>query len=780
MPPGGITRDGRRVNTDIDADEVKKQLEELAGTIEAVTADMKDARARNDIQTEYSLSGTLNNLYGSQKYLQGQLRAGERARERAKDIADRSDPVKQFESYIGAHFATQIAQSLVTAGDTVVGSQKTLAGGDYAGATVQREKGLGQLFGEAAGTLAGAILGSFIMPGIGTIAGAGIAGAIGNFLGGLPGDFSERDLAFSQNYKNALPAMESFYQRFGTNINIKTGEENSRAALDWYNRASEMSYGTGKTTEELMQAAQNRAAYGNFSGEEALSGARQDIMRERFTGANLANIQRVSGLAMRYGGDTGAIQTAFAGLQASGMGKGQFDEFLTPMQRIMEDGIEKGFVRGADEIAGNMAMLSKLSGGNALWTGEQGAKRLGQMNESMYNATDLRTIEDTLSFAAAGRLLGEDNPETSADERELNFYRLNGGLSTATLKTNANFRSSASYGNNIMGQIPKEEIVDILGMEGEFAKVINSAGKEGYIHETLLDIQKGKGRNTPLYTGTYVDNMITLERGLQPELLREQMLAVKEIEGEGNRAGQIERYRSMFGLNYTGANKIWEMSQNEDFLANPEKFKSKIEGVRQNADYLSDSQLFRNAMTKLTTEGVNIGKITFDKVEMEYLEEATEEMRNIYKELKRKNDNPSSLPSIERIMDTATSILQENFAYDPTRSFNFKQGFSDIMKYKNKTNSDYGEKIAGRFMSAIGDIDEDENIDRDTILAMEEFVKKFYNSTGPFSNGINESENKNLEPILNRLIILIDRLEKNKGKDVSFMLPSVINVYEMS
>jgi hypothetical protein len=469
MSPGGISPDGRREHMQtINTEEVQDQPDELSGIIKNVYADMVEARARGDIKKEFELSGTLNNLTDQQKYLQGQLKA-EQVR------LDRGDPIKQFGNYMGAHLATQIAQSVVSAGNTIIGSQKTLAGGDYAGAMVQREKGISQLIGGGAFTLLGALGGSIFGP-AGTLAGAGAANQLGNFLFGLPGDISERDLAFSQNYKNALPAMESFYQRFGTDINTKTGEENSRLALDWHSRASDMSYGTGKTTEELMQAAQNRAAYGDLSGEQALAGGRQDIMWERYTGANLANIQRMSGLALRYGGDTDAVQTAFAGLQSSGMGKGRFDEFLTSMQRIMEDGIEKGFVRGADEIAGNMSLLSKLSGGNPLWTGEQGANRLMRMNESISSATDLRTIEDVISFGAVNRLMGEGE-----SVRKDNFNRL-------------------------------------------------------------------KGKSNAEYSGTYVDQMLLLERGMQPELMREQMDAEKRLEGD-NYAGQIERYRTMYGLN---------------------------------------------------------------------------------------------------------------------------------------------------------------------------------------------------------------------------------------
>lgn len=51
----------------------------------------------------------------------------------------------------------------------------------------------------------------------------------------------------------------------------------------------------------------------------------------------------------------------------------------------------------------------------------------------------------------------------------------------------------------------------------------------------------------------------------------------------------------------------------------------------------------QDAITRLTTEGINIGHITFDKVEMPYLKEATEEMQKIHEDLlKRYGDTEPS------------------------------------------------------------------------------------------------------------------------------------------
>jgi hypothetical protein len=698
MSPGGILPDGRRMpNTQFNIEQVKDQIEGLGDVIEGLTKDLQEAWKNGDLKSINSISSALENAKSTELSMRNQVKGYEREE---KDRADRSDPMKQFGSYMGAHLASQIAQSFVSAGNTIVGSQKTLAGGDYAGAMVQQEKGIRQLIGGGTGTLAGALIGTLVSPGAGTIAGAGIGGKLGDFLGGLSGDFAERDLAFSQNYKNALPAMESFYQRFGTNINGKAGEENGRVALSWYNRASEMSYGTGKTTEELMQAAQNRAAYGNFSGEESLSGARKDIMWERYTGANLSNIQRMSGLALRYGGDTDAIQQAFSGLQASGMGKGQFDEFLNSMQRIMEDGIEKGFVRGADEIASNMSMLSKLSGNDALWTGEQGANRLMRMNEAVSGATELQGVEDLLSFSVARDLIG-GNKE--------NFKRLMGGDGT--------------------------------------------------------------------YTDTYVDVMQLLERGVSEELLGGQFEAVRNLEGEGNKAGQIERFRQMYNLNYTGAAKIYEMSLNYD-PAKAEEYEKQIKDFQIDPNYQSESVMLQNAITKLTTEGINIGSITFDKVEMPYLKEATEEMEKIHKDLVRKYENETfplpPQPTVSQIINRDTpesewkNATNRYFATSPVQSLD-----QELQAVQNEYN-----ELVNQF--AHGDI----GIEKYLGNAGSMDAYRVLWDAAVYNKKADPGEADDLRDLLRALEedfrAMMHHYRPQSGQDVSIMLPDRINVYEMS
>jgi hypothetical protein len=299
------------------------------------------------------------------------------------------------------------------------------------------------------------------------------------------------------------------------------------------------------------------------------------------------------------------------------MGKGQFTEFLNSIGRIMEESISKGFTKSTEEIAGNMQMLYKLSGSSPLWQGEQGAQRLSQMNAGISNATNLQTTGDVISYSAAKQLLMADNP----NGREGNFWRLTGNHGVA-VTGNANFRSSADGGDNIIGTLNKGQSVNVLGREGDYYR-IDRNGREGYIHNSLLTTSGNA------FTGTYVDTMQLLERGLSADFLKNQWSMVRGFEGD-NVAAQIEWYKQMYGLNYTGATQVWAMSENAwdrntgdwrtDF--NASEFEKQIKDLQADTNFRSDSQLLKDTLNSLKNDGIKIGQVHFNDTELGLLRSA--------------------------------------------------------------------------------------------------------------------------------------------------------------
>jgi hypothetical protein len=87
------------------------------------------------------------------------------------------------------------------------------------------------------------------------------------------------------------------------------------------------------------------------------------------------------------------------------MSTGQFNEFLRSMQRVFEDGISKGFVRGGQEIAGNLAYLAELGGGSELYKGEAGANVMQKLSGGIEGATSLSSVNDILIYQSAGKVI---------------------------------------------------------------------------------------------------------------------------------------------------------------------------------------------------------------------------------------------------------------------------------------------------------------------------------------------------------------------------------------
>jgi hypothetical protein len=151
---------------------------------------------------------------------------------------------------------------------------------------------------------------------------------------------------------------------------------------------------------------------------------------ERGTGADRGTLTEFATKAGRFGATDGdALGWAWRGNQVSGMAAGQYNEFLRSMQRIFEDGISKGFVKGSKEIAGNLTFLADLNGRSELWKGEQGEKRLSQMNAGLESATGMSSATDILAFRGAKnvlagmsdndwkKLVGDSNKDGIADVR---------------------------------------------------------------------------------------------------------------------------------------------------------------------------------------------------------------------------------------------------------------------------------------------------------------------------------------------------------------------------
>jgi hypothetical protein len=303
------------------------------------------------------------------------------------------------------------------------------------------------------GTGLGALVGN-------PIAGGMIGGAAGNAVAAIiEGSNSEE--------RNRVAYANLWAQRTEDSMNLAAIMGRPGDVRGSFDLAASVSEKYGFSAEAGSEALKAAARQG-LGGEAAREVTEQVFTHERGTGADRNSLLSLAAMSARFGtGD--ALKNGWAGLQASSMKTGQYNEYLRAMERVMAEGISKGFKLSSEQAVQNLTMLSRMTGGDPLWTGEQGANRLMKMNAGLENATGLQSATDVLAYRAA---------------------------------------------------------------------------------------KSDKDRD-------YTDTMITMEKGLTPELFRNFMDLTKSIEG-GDRAAIIERIRQAFGLNYTTSAQLyssWELGK---------------------------------------------------------------------------------------------------------------------------------------------------------------------------------------------------------------------------
>jgi len=273
--------------------------------------------------------------------------------------------------------------------------------GDLLGAHVSEKRRQTNLLAggtEVARGLVGAITGTVAKPGVGTAMGAAgghQAGRAASTALGIRVDMAENNAAYSKLWRDRSPAAMELAALRGIPQEVRESFDMAASA------AREFGY----SAEEGMDAMKQAVRQG--LGKEAIDAVTRQVFQfERSTGADRGTMLSLASMSERYsGGD--ALGAGWAGLQASGMRTGQASEFFRSMQRIMEDGISRGFVRSSDQVARNLTMLAKMTGNNPLWQGERGAQRLSEMNAGIEQATGLQSSTDILILRAAKQLAGE-------------------------------------------------------------------------------------------------------------------------------------------------------------------------------------------------------------------------------------------------------------------------------------------------------------------------------------------------------------------------------------
>ena len=137
---------------------------------------------------------------------------------------------------------------------------------------------------------------------------------------------------------------------------------------------------------------------------------------------------------------------------------------------------------------------------------------------------------------------------------------------------------------------------------GSVSDILNYKAAASLSDEMKKDI-RGKADIKGSYG--YIDNMIALENGLSPEMIGAQRKIVQQYAGKGNDSGMIEQYRQMYGLNYTGAAKVFEMFKGNMSDAG---VKEQIAQMKLDPEYLSTELKALQASESIRTEVAKIGE----------------------------------------------------------------------------------------------------------------------------------------------------------------------------
>ena len=327
--------------------------------------------------------------------------------------------------------------------------------------------------------------------------------------------------ALADAYKDAMPTIFSTGKAFGTTDDTKS--------MALYNTVNKNNEGTGLDLREfnsLIVDLRKQGVGNNLKNDYAQAAYTSRIAETTAkwayaTGGDVTQYTNLAGIMSRYGKSNDVAKDfnylVSAG-KASGLNDSQIPEFLSNIQKVMEDGIANGFSRSATEVADTLLMFSKMSGNNAFWQSEKGAKMLSQANSGLANATGLNKTSDIIAYSAI----------------------------------------SKAYAGTVIDEKTGKEISKEKAVLGN-------------------DLYQDKG--------DYVNKMMLLEQGLNPQNFGSIMSSLIDVEGKENVTGQIERLREMFGLNYTGASRLLKLYQDNGGNVDESKIKNVMQAPEnQNAE----------------------------------------------------------------------------------------------------------------------------------------------------------------------------------------------------
>ncbi|MBW8003094.1 MAG: hypothetical protein FVQ80_13925 [Planctomycetes bacterium] len=245
-------------------------------------------------------------------------------------------------------------------------------------------------------------------------AGADVLGALGGViksmgpLGVLVSSLGAVGLglnALEMQYEKQIPELmdlTAILDRFGDTS--KETSANFKKVMDEVSgKASKFGY----SLEYGINVTKSLAQISGVEGTRAIRGAGKVMEFGRGYGVSPEALSRYMGLGLRFGQGERVFERATGGLEAAGMGKGLFQEYLSSTLDIFEQGLSRGIIKGFDEINLAQTWLAKIGD---VFKGQYGLQVYRQIEQSIAGATSLASEGDVLIYRATKRFLEKDRP----------------------------------------------------------------------------------------------------------------------------------------------------------------------------------------------------------------------------------------------------------------------------------------------------------------------------------------------------------------------------------
>lgn len=377
----------------------------------------KNIKSLNELMVEQLNKDDYNGAWNTLSQIQQE----ERKYKKAVDEATAPAGSRSVQDTIKAIGIDKIATAINSGFSAWAGSLnrsgiiKQYGSGDILGGQISEERRKANMYGglaQAGGGIAGTIFGLTVGAALG---GPMVWGTIGAQLGqaiktalGIKPDLDENEAAYAGLWQQRSADAMNLAALMGRDA--VTGDRNM--VRETFKESADASAKFGYSAEEGMEMI-GQAVRQGLNGDKAREVTEQVFQYERSTGADRGTLSSVANMAARYGLGADPLKTGWGGLGASGMSSGQFTEYLRATGRILEDGINKGFIRSSEQVAQNLSLIAHIGGDNKTWQGEGGARRYQSMSAGLENAVGLQSSTDIHVYRAARQILEKQGKSTS-------------------------------------------------------------------------------------------------------------------------------------------------------------------------------------------------------------------------------------------------------------------------------------------------------------------------------------------------------------------------------